>query len=94
MPDFTVTISEEGLKAMEAADGGGCYSFQDWIQNAASEKERRSVDLLIERYTRLNFRKVSRIDKEAKIKKMVLETAKERTDRMEEELKESKDGSI
>lgn len=85
MPKFTVTISEEGLKASEAADGGGCYSFQDWIQNAAKEKERRSMDSLIELHTNLNPKKLNGMEKGVRICGMDLETAKDRTERMKEE---------
>ena len=93
MPDFTVTISEEGLKAIEAADGGRCCNFQTWIQGAASDKERKSIDLLIDKLSHLNYKNAGREEKAAEVKKMNLETAKERKDREEEEEKESEDGS-
>ena len=93
MPEFKVVISEEGLKGIEAADGGRCCSFQTWIQNAASDKGRKSIDLLGERFSDFNFKHLSQVRKEAEVKKMQLETAKERIERIkkeetEEEVKE------
>lgn len=87
MPEFTITVSDEGLKAIEAADGGGCYSFQEWIQNAASQQERRSMDFLVEKFTCLNYKNASISEKKAEILKLSLETAKERTDRFKREMK-------
>lgn len=80
--NFTVTISDEGLKAAEAADGGDCYSFQDWIQNTANQMVRRSTDMLIEKNTNLNFKKISQSEKEAIIKDLPLETAKDRHEKL------------
>ncbi len=89
MPKFTVTISDDGLKAAEAADGGGCYSFRDWIQNAANQKVRRSIDTLIEEKTNLNFKKLPPMEKEVCVSEMSLETAKEKTDKFEREMREA-----
>jgi len=88
MPQFIVTISDAGLKAAEAAEGGACYSFQDWIQNAASEKERRSMDILISEKTNFNFKKISKAEKEEVIRGLTLETAKEKTQRLAKEMEE------
>lgn len=85
MPEFTVWISDEGLKAVEAADGGRCCNFQTWIQGAASDKERKSIDLLVDKFSRLNYKTTGRKEKAAEVKKMEIETAKERIDRLKEE---------
>jgi len=83
MPQFTVTVSDQELKALE----WDIYEVQDWIQNAISEKARRVTDRLIEQNTNLNFKKLSKVEKEAEIDKMELETAKERQERFEQEEK-------
>lgn len=80
MIKFIVEVLDIGLKAIEAADGGGCYSLQTWIQNAVNEKERRSVDTLVEKYTNKNAQKIPYEDKLVIIDGLTLETAKERTD--------------
>ena len=82
MPKFTVTVSDEELKALE----WDIYDVQKHIQNAISEKARRTMDTLVQLNTNLNPKKISKIEKELIIKDLDLETAKERTDRMEEEL--------
>lgn len=79
MPQFTVTVSDEELKALE----WDIYDVQDWIQNAISEKARRTMDLLIEQNTDKNPKKVAKAEKESIIQGLTLETAKERTDRKE-----------
>jgi len=85
MPEFTVKVSNEELKALE----WDIYNVQDWIQNAISEKARRTVDILVEQHTDKNPKKVLKADKEKIIKQLELETAKERSDRLERELTEA-----
>jgi len=80
--EFIVIVSDEELKALE----WDIYDVQDWIQNAISEKTRRTMDILIEKHTDKNPKKVSKTDKEAMIQSLKLETAKERTDRPEEKM--------
>lgn len=82
MKQFTVTISNEELKALE----WDIYDVQAWIQNAISEKARRTIDILITRHTAFNPRKLSQSQRNEEIRKLALETAKERTDRLEKEL--------
>ena len=84
MPNFTVTVSDEELKALE----WDIYNVQNWIQNAISEKARRTMDILVLEHTDKNPKKISKEDKEVIITGLALETAKERTDRMEEELED------
>lgn len=84
MPKFTVVVSDEDLKALE----WDIYNVQEWIQNAISEKARRTVDILVEQNTDKNPRKIPRAEKEKIIRRLVLETAKEKTDRMEKEMRE------
>lgn len=79
--DFTITVSTQELKALE----WDIYNVQDWIQNAISEKARRTIDTLIDKHSDKNYKKLSKEDKEKIIKDLVLETAKERTDRLENE---------
>ena len=81
MPDFTITVSDEELKALE----WDIYDVQEWIQNAISEKARRTMDTLIEQGTNFNPKKLSKVEKENIIQNFVFETAKERTNRLEEE---------
>lgn len=76
MIQFTVIVSEEELKALE----WDIYDVQEWIQNAISEKARRTMDTLIEQHTDKNPRKVPKAEKERIIKGLELKTAKERTD--------------
>lgn len=88
MPEITVIVSGEELKALE----WDIYEVQDWIQNAISEKARRVMDRLIEQNTNLNYKKLSKGDKEAEINKMVLKTAKERQQEFEQEMKDEDKG--
>ena len=82
MPEFIVTVSDEELKALE----WDIHSVQVWIQNAISEKARRTMDILIEQNTNLNPRKLSNVEREVHIRGMNLETAKERADKFESKL--------
>lgn len=82
MPEFIVTVSDEELKALE----WDIYDVQSHIQNAISEKARRTMDTLVKQNTDKNPKKVPKTDKEKIIKGLNLESAKERTDRMEREL--------
>lgn len=83
MPQFTISISDEELKALE----WDIYDVQKWIQNAISEKARRTMDTIVEQNTDLNYKKISKLEKENIIRELNLETGKERTDRLERELK-------
>ncbi|GAG59239.1 unnamed protein product [marine sediment metagenome] len=79
MPEFIITVSDEELKALE----WDIYDVQSHIQNAISEKARRTMGTLIVQNTDKNPKKVPKAEKELIIKELELETAKERTDRME-----------
>lgn len=83
MPEFIVTVSDEELKALE----WDIYDVQSHIQNAISEKARKTMDALVLRNTDKNPKKISKTEKEQIVKDMTLETAKERTDRIEAEVK-------
>ena len=87
MPKFIVKISKEELKALEI----DIFEVQDWIQNAISEKARRVMDRIIEQHTNLNYKKVLKSEKEAIIAELILETVKERTERLEEENTQGED---
>ena len=80
MQQFTVIVSDEELKVLE----WDIYDVQSHIQNAISEKARRTMDILVKEHTDKNPNKVSKQDKEAVIAGLTLETARERTDRIEE----------
>jgi len=82
MPQFTVTISEDEFKALE----WDIVDVQEWIQNAISEKARRTMDTLLEQRTNLNYKRASKAEKEAEVGRMDLETAKERNKRLEKEM--------
>lgn len=82
MPKFTVKVSDEELKALE----WDIYDVQKWIQNAISEKARRTMDTLVEQNTTYNPRKLPKAEKEKIVKELDLESAKERTDRIEREV--------
>ena len=73
MPQFTVTVSNEELKALE----WDIYDVEKWIQNAISEKARRVMDTLIEQNTNLNHKKLSKAEKEIEVSKMSIKKAKE-----------------
>jgi len=81
MPEFIVTVSDDELKALKS----NVYDFQIWIQNAASEKARRVINRLVEEHTNLNYKKISKEEKEAVVHDLTLETAKERGNRMKAE---------
>jgi len=82
MPKFTVTVSDEELKSLE----WDIYDVQKHIQNAISEKARRTMDRLIEQYTHKNPKKLPKTDKENIISGLHLESAKQRTDRIQKEM--------
>lgn len=84
MPHFTVTISDQEIKALE----WDIYDVQVWIQNAISEKARRVTDILIEQNTILNPKKLNKVEKESEVSKMILKTAKERQLEYEQSIKE------
>lgn len=84
MPQFTVTVSDDEFKTLE----WDIYDVQKWIQNAISEKARRTMDTLIEQNSNLNPKKISKAEKQDIIRGLNLETAKERSDRFEKEMKE------
>ena len=83
MPDITVTIPDNIFKILE----WDIYEVQGWLQNDISEKVRRLVDRIIEQDSALNPKRLSVEQKIELIKKTKLETAKERTDRMEAEIR-------
>lgn len=87
MTQFIVTVSDEELKALE----WDIYNVHAWIQNAISEKARRTMDILIEQNTSFNYKKISAMEKESIIRKLVIETAKERTKRLEKEIEKLRD---
>lgn len=76
MPTFTVTVSDEELKALE----WDIYDVQAHIQNAISEKARRVMDTLVLQNTDKNPKKISKAEKECIIEGLTLGTAKQRTD--------------
>lgn len=78
---FTVTISEEELKALE----WNIYNVQEWIQNAISNKARRCVDSIVEEHSDKQARKLTVEQRWAIVKNADIESAKTRTDRMEAE---------
>ena len=82
MPDITVTIPDDILKILE----WDIYEVREWLQNDISEKARRLVDRIIEQNTAYNPKRVAWVRKMAIIKELNLESAKERTDRMEKEV--------
>lgn len=82
MPDITVTIPDDIFKILT----WDIYEVREWLQNDISEKVRHSIDGIIRCHSALNPNRLSVSQKIELIKKMKLETAKERTDRMEEEL--------
>lgn len=79
MPEFIVTVSDEELKALE----WDIYDVHANIQNGVSENARRLMDILIKKHTDKNPNKIPKADKEAIIAGLTLETAKEKTDRLE-----------
>jgi len=88
MHQFAVIVTEQELKALE----WDIYDVQGWIQNAISEKARRAMDRLIEQNTNLNFKKLTKTEKDAEIGRMAIKTAKQRQKEFEqEEENESKD---
>lgn len=85
MKQFTVTVSNEELKALE----WDIYDVQEWIQNAISEKARRIMFQLIEQNTAYSPSKLTPAQCKTEISRLNLETAKERTKRLEQEMLEA-----
>ncbi len=50
MPKYTMTISNEELKALE----GEIVSIQDWINNAVSNKARKAINRIVIKETGRN----------------------------------------
>lgn len=82
MPDITVTIPDDIFKILE----WDIYEVQEWLQNDISEKVRHLVDRIIQENSALNPNRLSVTQKMELIQKMKLESAKERTERMEKEI--------
>jgi len=59
------------------------YDVAEWIFNAVNEKCRRHGDRIVEANTAFNPKKLSKVEKDLIIKDLTLETAKERTDKLE-----------
>lgn len=75
MKEFKVTVTDEELRVLE----WDIYSVQEWIQNAISEKARRTMFGLVKQHTNLNPSKLSKEEVETEISKLTLDTAKKRT---------------
>jgi hypothetical protein len=59
------------------------YEIAEWVFNAVNEKCRRHGDRIVEQHTAYNPKKLSKAEKDLIIKDITLETAKERTDKLE-----------
>lgn len=81
MPNITVAIPDEVFKILE----WDIYEVQEWLQNAISEKARRLIDRVVEQHTAYNPNRLTTPQKTEIIQGLNLESAKERTDRMERE---------
>jgi len=76
----TIQIDDEDQRVIET----DCYSFIDWLENAAREKVRRVRDRIILDRTDKNPQKISFGEKKNLVKDIPLELAKERNKRLEE----------
>ena len=64
------------------------YDVAEWIFNAVEEKCRRHCDRIVEQNTAYNPKKIPKAEKDVIIKDLNLESAKERTDKIEQETME------
>lgn len=81
MPQFTVTVSEEELRALE----WDIVDVQEWIQNAISNKARQCVDAVITKYTDKQPNKLSVEDRLSLIGQLSFESAAKRQKELEAE---------
>ena len=84
MPKIILTFSDMEWKALE----WDIYDIQKHFQSFASEKARHTMETLIKQRTNLNPENLAKTDKEVHIHGMSLETAKDRTIRIESEMME------
>lgn len=82
MPDVTITIPDDIYRMLE----WDIYEVREWLQNDIDEKIRRLMDRIIQENSVLNPNRLSVSRKMELIQKVKLETAKERTDRIEAEV--------
>lgn len=81
MPQITLKFNDMEWKALE----WDIYDIQKHFQGVVSHKAYVTMNVLIEKRTNLNPKKLDKEERENHIRGMNLETAKERTDRMEKE---------
>lgn len=64
--NITITLSDEEYDCMEVILIRN--TPEEWIQHAASNKARKSIDKMIETFTDKNYRKLDKAEKEQEIK--------------------------
>jgi len=81
--EYIINLTEEEEKVLKT----DMISIQEWIENAIKEKARRTTDRIILEHTDKNPKKILQSERNTIIQDLVLETAKERNDRLEAEMK-------
>ena len=79
MAQFTVTVSDAELKALE----WDILDIQTWVDNALHNKARRCIDSVVEEYSDKQARKMSVSEKETFILITDIPTAAERQAELE-----------
>ncbi len=82
MGNYIITLLPEEEKALLT----DMISIQDWVDNLLHEKARRIIDTIVKKHSDLQPSKMSMTDKLKIIKKIKLETAQEKNDKVNAEL--------
>ena len=78
MKKFTVEVSETEEKALLVV----MVDIQEWIDNAIHNRARQAIDMIINDRTDKQAKKIPLTERDKIIKGLVLETAKERTEKL------------
>ena len=74
MTDFTVSLSDEEVKALE----WDIADVQEWFENAIKNKARQCIDALVELHSDKQAGKISKAEKYHIVKQAVVEKAKDK----------------
>lgn len=79
MPQYTITLTDEQLKALET----DIVDIQEWIDNAVNVKANKVTDRLILENTEYNPNKLDQATRDQLIRDMTVETAAEKNAKLE-----------
>lgn len=84
MGEYTITLIAEEEKALLS----DMISIQGWLENAIHNKARQCIDVIVEKHSDKQAKKISKADKLKIVKEADVESAAERQARLEAEMGE------